>query len=236
MCLGTVRCLMAVLSVLDSCCGIVQGSPACRGSPHLYDTVLTCCCCCCCCCCGRPATAVQVSGNACEDVIRYCIDKQDYFAAAEAWVYARVYCADPSRRHQSAADDAAWQAANPHQEQQPQEQEQPQQQLDGPLGWSSISLMRTYGVGLAAWLQAGCVSKGHTQYVRGQLEQLVAELDGRGATVPSKLKQALEAPASAPVDAAAPATADQPAAADGSVADLVEDVAAESKTEPTSAA
>jgi hypothetical protein len=167
-------------------------------------------------------------------VIRYCIDKHDYFAAAEAWVYARVYCADPTRTQQAAADDAAWQAANPQQEQeqQPQEQEQLQQQREGALGWSNISLMRTYAVGLAAWLQAGCVSQGHKQYVRRQLEQLVAELEGRGATVPSKLKQALEAPASAPVDAV-PAAAGQPAAAEGSAA---EEVAAESKIEPTSAA
>lgn len=149
-----------------------------------------------------PPAVAQVSQAACEDVVGYCIDKKDYWAAAEAWVYTRVYCADPSRRQPSeAAADAAGQAADSQQQQQPQR--------EGPLGWAGSRLVRTYAVGLAAWLQQGCVSTGHEHYVRQQLQQLVGELEGRGLSVPAKVKAALANDA-APAAAAAP---EAPAAA-----------------------
>lgn len=149
---------------------------------------------------------MQVSLTACEDVLDHCIIKQDYWAAAEAWVYTRLYCADPSR-NQPEADESETSAAS-----------QQQQQRERPLGWASNSLLRLYAKGLSEWLQQGCVSKGHERYIKQQLEQIVGEIGGRGAAVPDKVKQALEAPsafAAKPTDQDAAAEAEAATAADG---------------------
>lgn len=142
---------------------------------------------------------LQVSLLGCEDVLDLCISKQDYWAAAEAWVYTRVYCADPSRRQQQQQQaDAGQEAAGQTEQQQPQ-----QPQREGPLGWASNTLMRLYAKGLAGWLRQGCVSPEHESYVKGQLNQLLQELEARGTGVPEKVRAALLAEATPPVAAAA---------------------------------
>lgn len=138
----------------------------------------------------------------------HCISKHDYFAAAEAWVYTRVYCADPSRKQPEAAPAAAGQqdsTAQEHQQQQDsteaapaaagQEDSAARKQREGPLGWASNSLMRLYARGLVGWLKQGCVSRCHEQFVKQQLQELLGELESRGAAFPNGYKLALEATA-----------------------------------------
>jgi hypothetical protein len=60
--------------------------------------------------------------------------------------------------------------------------------------------MRLYAKGLAGWLRQGCVSPEHGSYVKGQLSQLLQELNARGTGVPEKVRAALSAEAvAAPV-------------------------------------
>jgi hypothetical protein len=162
---------------------------------------------------------LQVSLTSCEDVLDHCITKHDYFAAAEAWVYTRMYCADPSRRQPEAAPAAAGQQDSAAQQQQ-------QQQREGPLGWASSSLMRLYAKGLVGWLKKGCVSRGHEQFVKQQLQDLLRELESRGAAFPNGYKLALEAtafPAAAEVPAgSAEEAADQSDKPDGASAGQAE--------------
>jgi hypothetical protein len=166
--------------------------------------------------CWLPCAAVlQVSLVSCEDVLDHCISKQDYFAAAEVWVFTRVYCADPSRKQPEAAPAAAGQPDGSAQEQQ-------KQQREGPLGWASNSLMRLYAKGLVGWLKQGCVSWGHEQFVKQRLQEILREMESRRAAFPNGYKLALEATAFPAAAAAAAAAADQTDKPDGASAGQAE--------------
>jgi hypothetical protein len=137
---------------------------------------------------------LQVSRAACEDVMELCIDQQDFWAAAEAWIYTKLYCTAPNRGQPAAAGDAAGGVDS--------DQQQQQQQGEGPLAWASVSLLRTYARGLSGWMQQGCVNEEHEQHVRQQLQQVVQELEGRGALVPTGLRKALDGQSAAAAAAA----------------------------------
>jgi hypothetical protein len=163
---------------------------------------------------------VQVSHSVCQDVLKFCIKQQDYWAAAEAWMYCQVYCADPMR--QQLQEEPTGSKAVPSLvqiEEQMQQLEQHQQQLReqqqakalgaGPLGWASNKLLRIHATGLAGWLQQGCVTPKHEQHVRQQLQQVVQELESRGTAVPQEAKAALEPRAAEESAAAAAAESEQ---------------------------
>lgn len=123
---------------------------------------------------------LEVSLVVCEDVLEACIKQQDYWAAAEAWVYTQLYCGDASTQQVPAAQAKG--SLRPLQ-----------------LAWASKSLLRLYARGLGDWLQQqGCVNQQHEEHARHQLQQIVQELKSRGADV-ARLEQALQptAPAAA---------------------------------------
>jgi len=140
---------------------------------------------------------LEVSLVVCEDVLEACIKQKDYWAAAEAWVYTKLYCGDASTPQAPAAQAEG--SLRPLQ-----------------LAWASKSLMRLYATGLADWLQQqGCVNQQHEQHVRHQLQQIVQELKSRGAAV-DRLEKALQAAAAVEEEEKVTAEEQQDQASNGS--------------------
>lgn len=184
-------CAAAIVAQKMAVSALHQTVPTLPNRPHPVAHAPGCCVCC-----------PQVSTLVCEAVLESCIKQQDYWAAAEAWVYTQVFLADPTRKEQqqkpqggvgtgstgsAAAAGVGSSSSSPNQPQQQQAKRQ------GQLAWASNDLLRTYARALAGWLQQGSLaSEEHKQHVERQLKQLAEEVvSNRGARMPPMVTEVL---------------------------------------------